>query len=136
MIKRNTLFYIFSYLFLILSYQLYIFVLIPSDLGSINTIEYNFANTMIYVALPLIGATILTFLSYLIYFKFLPKKQNKLFMIPEFINLICVLIVIIIGLYFWISTSDHFFGAIIGSICSIIVFLIGIIPIVFNFKKE
>lgn len=108
----------------------------PSDLGSINTVEYNFGNTMFYVVLPLIGTMILTFLSYLIYFKFLPKKKNKSFMIPEFINLICVLVVIIIGLYFWISTSDHFFGAIIGSICSIIRFLIGIIPIVFHFKKE
>ncbi len=136
MMKRNTLFYILSYLFLILSYPLYIFVSIPSDLGSINTIEYNFANTMIYIVLPLIGAIILTFLSYLIYFKFLPKKKNKSFMIPEFINLICVLVVILIGLYFWINTSDHFFGAIIGSICSMIIFLIGIIPIVFHFKKE
>lgn len=65
MIKRNNLFYMLSYLFLILSYPLYIFASVPSDLGSINTIEYDFGNTMIYVVLPLIGAMILTFLSYL-----------------------------------------------------------------------
>ena len=134
--KNKTLLYILSYLFLILSYLLYIFVSIPSDLGSVNTIEYNFGNTMIYVVLPLIGALILTVLSYLIYFKFLPKKKNNLFIIPEFINLICVDVVIFIGLYFWINTGDHFFGAMIGSICSIILFLIGIIPIVFLCKKE
>lgn len=98
--KKTTILYIISYLLLILSYPVYFFVSFPNETDpGTSLFVYTFYNNMVYEILPFIGAIILTFISYLIYFKFLPRKKNNLLLIPAFLNLVCVGFLIFAGFF-------------------------------------
>lgn len=134
--KKQVILYSISYLLLIISYPIYLFVAYPNSTSPGSSLfEYNLYNNMVYEILPLIGAMILTFFSYFIYFKFLPKKKSVWFLIPELINLFCVGILMFEAYIFWDASTD-FFGSIIMFFWSIILFIIGIIPVVLHFLKD
>ncbi len=134
--KKQGLLYTVSYLLLIISYPIYGFVSYPNSTSPGSSLfEYTLYNNMVYEVLPLIGAMLLTFFSYFIYFKSLPKKKSYWFLIPEFINLVCDGTLIFMGFFLW-KASVNFYGAIIIAFWSIILFIIGIIPVVNHFLKD